>query len=295
MNTQFGAQDSGYDDEADDELNEHLREPGDPDGVVAQDLRHEQEQSIAAHNVVPNDPGAGGQPTPSKGRWKIVFGVVLVLAAVGAAYYVGSQHKTVPAKKSTATTTPRKQISQLIKTVPTAHYDSTTYGIGIDYPNNWAVSDTTAKLTIISPDVSMETPTSQTNGHVIVTVQNQQSAIAGFPADGAMASLGSDKLTYAQPTPVQRAQTFLSYLGYSSADNLDALYLTGDAGYQQGQTIPLSDVIKGNPLVSVSFATCASDSCANETPKPVVLKASGWKDAAFKPIIVNILQSLAIN
>jgi len=218
-----------------------------------------------------------------------------VLAAVGAAYYVGSQHKTVPAKKSTATTTPRKQISQLIKTVPTAHYDSTTYGIGIDYPNNWAVSDTTAKLTIISPDVSMETPTSQTNGHVIVTVQNQQSAIAGFPADGAMASLGSDKLTYAQPTPVQRAQTFLSYLGYSSADNLDALYLTGDAGYQQGQTIPLSDVIKGNPLVSVSFATCASDSCANETPKPVVLKASGWKDAAFKPIIVNILQSLAIN
>lgn len=294
MNTQFGAQDSGYDDEADDELNEHLREPGDPDGVVAQDLRHKQEQSIAAHNAVPNDPGASSQRTPSKGRWKIVFGVVLVLAAVGTAYYVGSRHKA-PAKKSTATTTAHRQNAKPIKTVPTAHYDSTTYGIGIDYPTNWIVSDTAEKLTITSPTVSMETPTSQTNGHVIVTVQNQQPAIAGFPADGAMASLESDKLTYAQPTPVQRAQTFLSYLGYSSADNLDALYLTGDAGYQQGQAIPLSDVIKGNPLVSVSFATCTSDSCANETPKPVVLKASGWKAAAFKPLIVNILQSLAIN
>jgi len=294
MNTRFGASGNGYEDESDDELNEHLLDPGDPDGLVADELQRKQMQNSVVQHSQEDDVIKQGQYPQSKGRWKVIFATVLIVAAVGAAYLVGSRHTTTPTKKQTASTTKRVQPAKAAA-APTTHYDSTTYGVGIDYPNNWTVSDTTDALTIISPNLSMATLTGQTNGHVIVTIHNQQTTVPGFPADGATASLESDKLTYVQPTPVQRAQTFLSYLGYTSANSLDALYLTGDAGYQQAQTIPLSDVIKGNPLVSVSFATCSGSFCANETPKSIALKAASWKDASFKTAVINILQSLAIN
>jgi len=281
-----------YEDDSDDELNEHWHEPGDPDGVVAEEQQRKQEEADAVNSAPAVEMHL--ERRKPKRLWKFVLGVVLLAAAAGAAYWIGSSQASTPSKKPAAQTARQTKPAQNI-TVPTAHYDSATYAIGVDYPNNWVESDTTQKLTITSPSMQMSTLSGQVNGHVIVTVQNQQTTLAGFPANGALASLASDKLTYKQPTGVQRAQTYLSYLGFSSANDINALYLTGDAGYQQGQSIPLADVVKGNPLVSATFASCSDSACAKSTQTPLVLRADSWKNAQFKPAVLSILESLAIN
>jgi hypothetical protein len=193
-----------------------------------------------------------------------------------------------------AQTTNHNETAQMTA-VPSVHYDSTAYGLGIDYPNNWVVADTADKLNVTSPIVNIVTPNGQVAGHVIVTIQNQQTTIVGFPSAGATASLASDKLTYKQPTPVQRAQTYLSYLGYTGASSIDALYLTGDNGYQQGQAIPIDNVVKSNPLVSVTFGKCTTSYCSKDTPTSLMLRADGWSSAQFKTEVLDILQSLTIN
>ncbi len=280
-----------YEDDSDDELNEHWHEPGDPDGIVAKEL-HNQEQARRASS--PDVGDAREKRHKPKRFLKVVLGAAFVMAAAGVVYWIGSDQAATPSKKPVAQTSKSNDKQNAI--VPIVHYDSTAYSIGMDYPNSWAVSDTTEKLTVTSPSMKMSTPGGQINGHVIIAVQNQQTALSGFPTAGALASLASDKLTYKQPTSVQRAQTYLSYLGFSSANTINALYLTGDAGYQQGQSIPLADVIKGNPLVSVTFASCSDSVCAkNSTQTPLVLQADSWKNAQFKSAILNILESLTIN
>ncbi|HSX06320.1 MAG TPA: hypothetical protein VLG92_01205 [Candidatus Saccharimonadia bacterium] len=294
MDAKYSVTGNEYDDDPDDELNEHWHEPGDPDGLVAEEERHSQEQSLRPKGFSGANAQTGEQNGKSKRFWKVVLGLLVLIMAAGAAYWFGSQRAAVPAKKPVGQTSQHSQTTQNV-IAPTTHYDSTIYAIGIDYPNNWVTSDTAQKLTITSPNIAMQATSGQTTGHITVTIQNQQTTLVSFPTAGATASLASDKLTYKQPTAVQRAQTYLSYLGYTSGNELDALYLTGDNGYQQSQTIPMTDVVKGNPLVSVTFSTCGVSYCTKGTPTPVALKATSWQNASFRTTVLNILQSLTIN
>jgi len=285
---------SRYDDESDDELNEHWREPGDPDGVVAAELKLRQG---LGHPKPPHSPVVRYHIKDwhmPRVPWKTVLGVALVLATIGVAYWMGFQRAVHPPKKQTAQSQVHGQTAETV-VAPATHYDSTAYGIGVDYPNNWVVSDTPQKLTITSPNYTLTGLNEQTTGHVIVSVQNQQASVPGFPAGGATASLDSDKLTYKQPTSVQRAQTYVSYLGYNSPSGIDALYLTGDNGYPKGQFVPMSDVVKGNPLIGVTFAKCSTSYCTKGTPAPVTLQAASWQNSKIKPVILNILQSITVS
>lgn len=278
-------------DEADapDVLNEHVEEPGDPDGVVAA----EEEHKLEVERPAPFAPVAKKR----RKRWPVVLLVLLVLAAGAAgAYWFGSHKKaSAPgAKQPTGTHATTSKSSDA--PVPTKHYDSVTYTLGFDYPETWKVSDTAAKLSVTSPAVQLTGVDGKTvEGHVAVNIQNQQATIAGYPAGGALASLASDKLTYKQPTSVQRAQTYLSYLSYKQTNGLDVLYITGDNGYQQGQQVPMSDVAKANPLISVTFETCKTADCSTGTPTPITLLANDWKAASASKDITTLLQSITLN
>src|SRR5262249_437041 len=143
----------------------------------------------------------------------------------------------------------QKSERQLAKPVTaTKHYDSTKYTLSFDYPQNWIVAETDKKLTITSPNYPMKTRSGAEAGHVIVTIQNQQTSVPGYPSGGRVGSMESQKLTYKAPSAVQGSETYLSFLGYSGSTGIDALYLTGDNGYQKGQAISMSDVARGNPL-----------------------------------------------
>jgi len=278
------------------EFNLRVQDPGDPDGVVAAEKRMQWQEKHPIQN--PNPPAAPAAPKPRR-RWPLVviFVVLLIGASIGA-YLIGTHqeskkqsaanHATAPAEK------PSKTQQQV--TTQTKHYNSATYGLSFDYPADWTVSDTTAKLTVVSPAMQLMTAVgAKTDAHVMVTIQNQQTAITGFPTGGAVASLASDQLTYKQPSPVQRAQTYLSFLSYTEPNGLDALYLTGDSGYQQGQAVPMSDIVKGNPLIGVGFVKCTSDACASDKLSPVTLQAGTWKSSNAGKAVASLLESIVIN
>jgi hypothetical protein len=276
-----------------DELNEHVDDPGDPDGVHAAE---EEQRWREEHPLPPVTPG--GAAKRRHPLIKVLIILIVIIAAAFGAYWFGGHEGSTPAKKTgtqhAQTGTPNHPL------VPaetlTKHYDSTIYTLSFDYPATWAVSDTTTKLTVTSPAMQLSAiGGKKVDAHIVVTVQNQQASIPGFPASGALATLASDKLTYKQPTSIQRAQTYLSYLGYSTTNGLDVLYITGDSGYQQGQQVPMSDVVKGNPLISVTFETCASSGCSTGTPVPQTLLASSWLATQASKDVTSLLESIQLN
>jgi hypothetical protein len=283
-----------------DALNEHVESPGDPDGLVAAEERR---KWMAEHTATEAAP----QPKPRrKRRWPVwVLVLVVVAAAAAGVYWFGNKQASKNTSTDTKLSGTAKQsggaTTQTPKTddmpsVPTKHYDSTNYTLGIDYPENWKVSDTATKLTIASPSVALPSADGTTvNGHVVLTIQKQQGSIAGYPSGGATAVLLSKKLSYKQPTSVQRAQTYLSYLSYGKVDGLNALYITGDNGYQQGQLVPQNDVIRADPLIGAVFESCTSDDCATGTPTPLTLMASKWDGLGMGKQLTAVFESLTLN
>jgi len=262
-----------------DELNEHVHDPGDPDGIVE-----------AERDGAPRRTYAGS--TRRKRRWPWLLLVIIVLAGVAyGAYWYGTQQTSKSTPKA-ATPAPTKSAPV---TTSTTHYDSATYSLGFDYPSTWKLSDTTGKLTVTSPSTQLSGLDGKTVGRVIITVQNQQTAIPDFPANGAMASIASDMVTYKQPSEVQRAQTYLSYLGYQSPNGLDALYISGDSGYQAGQQVPMGDIVKGNPLIGITFEACGNSDCAAGTTGPLTLRASDWKSSPLSTVVTGFLESIVVH
>ncbi|MEJ0072885.1 MAG: hypothetical protein WDN27_02235 [Candidatus Saccharibacteria bacterium] len=94
---------------------------------------------------------------------------------------------------------------------------------------------------------------------------------------------------------MQRAQTYLSYLSYANASGLDALYITGDSGYTQGQEVPMSDVVKGNPLISANFEECTSADCSTGTPTMLTLLASKWSGTQTDTDLTALFESLQLD
>ncbi len=279
-----------YPDEPD-ELNEHVQDPGDPDGLVAAEQRKRWQET---HPVPQRTPQAMYRP---KRLWpRIIIVMVVLVAAAFGSYWLGSKQaakKEAEHPKVTRQSNQQQADTNQAATTVTKHYDSSTFTLGFDYPQTWTVNDTPAKLTVSSPATQLVTGTgSKTSVQVVVTIQNHQTAIPGFPAGGAVAALDSDHLTYKQPSSIQRAQTYLSYLSYTGSADLDALYITGDNGYQQGQQIPMNDVTKSDPLISISFNACPDENCT--TVKPVTLNAHDWKSTAVSKAVTNLIQSLVL-
>lgn len=281
---------SGKEPEDLDMLNEHVYEPGDPDGVVAAEQRqHWQERRPAP----PSTPRAEFSP---KRRWLIVSLVALLMAgALGSSYWLGgheaAKHKLVD----------KPQNSALAQTVSTANanqilnYASKNFSLSFSYPGDWLVNDTPSKLTVTSPAMKLKSAVgAKVNAHVVVTVQNQQSSIADFPSSGAIAALPSDLLNYKQPSSDQVAQTYLSYLSYTEPSGLDALYLTGNTSYSQDQAVPESDVTQVDPLISVGFESCQVVTCATGSHDSVTLQASSWKSSPVSSQVVNLIESIVI-
>jgi hypothetical protein len=282
-----------------DTLNEYVLEPGDPDGVIEEEQRQAEAKKRSTQPLTTT-------PVSQKKRraWPVVLLVlVLLAAAIAGSYWFGSRKAAAPAQTTTKATTAPKQ-KAMTKPVALKHYDSTTYTLGLDYPETWTLSDTAARLSLQSPSTEVKTSDGSTsNVRAVITIQNPQttsgakpSVLDNFPADGAVATVSSDKLSYKKPTEVQRAETYLSYLSYGSAKGLDRLFLTGDNGYQQGQLVPVSDVSKGNPLVGVAFATCTNNDCVvSDNPTYQNLERAAYKSSELAKQVTAILESLQFN
>ena len=261
---------------------------------------------IPAENFEPDMPDSFDKPydtyqKPNKHTGRNVFIallVIILLAGAGAgAYFVFLKPKPVTKTANQAAQTSTAATNAAAAAVPTKHYDSTNFNLGIDYPNTWVLADTSGALTVKSPLQDLPTASGTTlSGKIVLTIQNKQTSLPDFAKGDATAVLASDNVAYTKPTSNQRANTYLSYLQYAATTTsgaLDGVYITGDNGYQKGQNVPMSDIVGVDPLVTVTFVSCTDDACA--APKALSVQASSWQANALAKPVKAMLESLAFN
>jgi hypothetical protein len=248
-----------------------------------------------------------GNEKPKK-RWPKVVGIIvaalIVLGALGgAAYYwfVVKVDDTPTATHTTqsdskATNTPQ-QTQNGTTPAETKDYTSTNFPVELKYPPNWTVNDTPTKLTITSPQLDLPAANGETlKGAAVFTIRNKQPSLPEFSKGNAVAVLPSENITYASPATGQRGSTYVSFLQYSATTAkgaLDGIYITGNAGYQQGQAIPMVDVVKVDPLITVTFVSCTT-TCSDASPAANV-SSTVWTAASLQTILENMFKSLAIS
>lgn len=237
---------------------------------------------------------------------KILAVLVLLAALAVLAYWFFTRPKPAPSKQTNTSSQQQstKQQAKQPETSPalisysTKQYSSPNFNLAVTYPDDWTVSDITGsnKLIITSPALQLTDVSGQpTSGKIMLTVQPKQTKLGQFSNGSAVAALQSQKITYLNPTPNQRAQTYVSFLSYAATKSdsaVDALYVTGDIGYQKGQEIPESDVIQADPLVTISFQKCSDAQCA--TGQPMSVAASSWSNSQLSGPLLSMLKSLVL-
>lgn len=242
---------------------------------------------------------------PKSGSKKMLYlGLVaLLVIAAGAGYWLFIKPK--PAAKTTATTTTTATTSTPTAsttepaasgaasiTTTTKKYTSTNFNLAFTYPDDWVIADTgSGVMTVKSPALKLTNSAGQSvSGAVLFNIKNHVQKLTEFDKGNATATRDSIKISYTKPTQTQRANTYVSYLQYATTTTsgaLDGLYITGDSGYLKGQNIPLVDVSKVDPNITITFVDSNS--------KALSIADSMMSDATFSAALLNILKSLSIN
>ncbi len=235
-------------------------------------------------------------------KWLIVVVIVLLLivAVLAVAFWYINRSTPAPASTTTKKTSPTNQAAQQDTPAADANfkdYTSTNFALGLKYPSDWTLNDTAAGLTIISPAQQLPgSAGSPVSGAVVFAVRPPQQSLPEFKTGNAVAVLDSKNVNYTSPAQGQRATTFLSYVQYDTTTvkgALDSIYITGNTGYKKGQAIPMTDVIKTNPLINVYFVQCTS-SC---TPTSTSMNVNGasWTTSQANTTVETMLKSLSLN
>lgn len=255
-------------------------------------------------------------PERRKRRWPRVLGWILVLLLLAGGGFAGwwfvlrDEPADTPKHEPAAQTTPSATKSLNEKPVM-KQYESSSFGLNFDYPEQWTVTDASDKLTVASPVEQLQTADGKKqSGRIVLSVQGKAASLEGFKKGNATAIRDSEKIRYAKPTQSQRAETYLTFLNYAdaSATGLDAIVVSGDNGYKKGQAVPQADVEKGDPHIVISFRSCAatsnaagsgaasssSSSSCNAVGNAVTLPASIWDDRSFAVPVRTMLESLAV-
>ena len=234
--------------------------------------------------------------------------VVLIVGALGAAAYFWfhSSRPTTPAKQPAKTqtqpTTPAAQepTAQDEQTVATKDYSSTAFALSLAYPGDWTPEEVAGKLTITSPVLQLTNASGQTtSGKIVLLVRPHQDKPAEFTAGNIVTVLDSETVNYTRPSSTQAGSTYISYLQYATTKikgGLDGIYITGDYGYKYGQDVKLTEISKLNPLVDVTFVSCADTTCVTATQQPLTISSSVWKsDTTNRPAVDTMLKSFVFN
>jgi hypothetical protein len=266
------------------------------------DADEQSHKSVAEQEVDDLDAASQSMPdysqfTPQlrpKKKWPRVVGwtvlCLILLAGLGAGGWKLAQHKA-PVKPN------QTHQSATPKTVAVKAYTSDNFNLSFSYPGNWTVADTgNGKLTVTSPATQLIDASGQKQtGQIVMMMQTEASAdFSAFKTGNAVAVLDSQKLDYAKPAGTQRADTYISFLQYNTTTvhgALDAVYITGDAGYQKYQTIPEADITKIDPVVAVTFLSCDAASCSG-SKTPTSIASTMWADATFSAPIENMIKSI---
>lgn len=231
----------------------------------------------------------------NKTKYLIILIIVALLAA--ASYWFIIRDKSV--KPASTTKTSQTQInSKSAIATKTQHYSSQNFALEFDYPQDWTVTDNagSGRLTTTSPIMKLKDSSGQdVNGQIIFTIRDHSQKLTEFDKGNSTAVRDSEKIAYTKPSPSQRGSTYISFLQYATSSgggSLDGIYVTGDNGYQKDQAIPLVDVSKSDPILSITFARCNDSKCSK--PVQSSIQGTSWDDSSFSTPLKNMLESLAI-
>lgn len=243
---------------------------------------------------------------------KLLYGAGIVilaafLVAVGIIYFHKhpksnnpSRHQQTAANSSSASSS--AQASTSTNTTPqiqSTSYTSVNYNTSFSYPSSWTVTDNAGSpLTITSPAMQLKAANgSNVLGQIVLTLTNKGNLPKAFGTQAA-AVLASQKITYTNPSPNQAAASYVSFVQYATTTTLggmDAIYLSGNYGYQQAQTIPASDLSSVDPLAYFSFYSCLSSQCSTASGHPLTLAATDWSSSSFSAPLLLILTSFTFD
>lgn len=225
--------------------------------------------------------------------------ILLILGAIGAGVYkfvLNKPEKDKVANQADTSQANQPQASQI--TTATKNYSSQDFALSFDYPEDWTVADgSREELKVISPAIKLKDANGQlVNGQILMTIQSPNLKIVGFESKGnALAVIDSKKINYSKPTQNQRASTYISFLRYDgNSSGLDAIYITGDNGYQKDQAVPEIDIRKVEPIIRIIFGKCADSGCIELQPA-FSIDADSWNDTNLSGPLEAMLQSLVIN
>lgn len=224
----------------------------------------------------------------------ISLSALIILAAIaGGIYWFTLRHKpsvNTPAAEASTSSTQQKASTSGIDTA-TTNYTSGNFNLAFSYPSNWTLSDNGGGvMTVKSPTLPLKNAAGQAvSGSIILTVRDHSQKLNEFNAGNATATRDSTKIAYSKPTQTQRANTYISFLQYATTTTqgaLDGIYITGDSGYQKGQAIPMVDVQKVDPIISLTFV--------DATGKAMSIPNSLWDDATISGPLIALLESFSI-
>lgn len=246
-----------------------------------------------ARSVVPRH-----QKHPAR---QLLIGLVLIVVIGLGVYWLFFSSKASPKHTSASSSKSQTQSSEAknnnVTHVPTHAYNSSDFNVNFNYPDGWAVVDSgNGPMTVTSPSMSLTSASGKAvTGQIIMTVAKQGQLPAKFTAGTALAVLDSQEIAYTQPTAAQTSQTYVSFVQYSSTNTrggLDAIFVTGNFGYQKDQIIPTSDIAGVDPFISLSFSECGNSACTTNLT-PLTIASTSWNQSSFKAPIVTMLSSFA--
>ncbi|HLG90969.1 MAG TPA: hypothetical protein VI336_02295 [Candidatus Saccharimonadales bacterium] len=241
---------------------------------------------------------------PQKPRnpiWKklgITAAVLVLVAALGAGGYWfyknrKSDDKTAGTSQTTQSTAPTAEKI----TTETKKFESASFKLSFDYPGNWAASeDNPEEVTVLSPGVKLKSVDGKdVTGQIYFRIRAKGQPLQGFENGNAVAVLDSQKIAYTNPTQVQRASTYISFLRYAdNTQGLDAIYISGDLGYEKDQDILKSDIEKVDPIISIELYLCPDSGC-KEISGVYGISEEIWNDEEISGPLTSMLESLVIN
>lgn len=230
-----------------------------------------------------------------KKRSRVLMVTLLAVLTIGALGYLYAKQFDISAQQ------PESQSVQTVKpdtseqVAKSERFTSKDMSLSFDYPGNWSVDDSAKGLIRVeSPVVKLADINGESSdSKVVLMIMSKNSEVPGFGDTGATAVRDSEKLTYTSPSQNQRAKTFLSFAGFGRS-GLDAVFVTGDSGYQQGQSIPEDDIKNSDPIISVSFYSCDDAKCADEGSGAYTIKVDEWESSDTLQAVQNILKSVRV-
>lgn len=235
------------------------------------------------------------KPKRNKKRLLIYGLIILINAAIITATTIVLRS---PKKQSVATTASSEnttgsnpEINNNVEPPKNLHYVSDALKLEFDYPSDWRIESSPSNtfITIQSPQTEIKQANGETTkGRVVLEVHAKYTEyFNGTPAiidDKSIIAEDSERITYKNPTTVQRSETNLSFTRSAnvggSANGFDTVFVSGNLAYKAGAMVRTQAYKTINPFIIMYFNPCQEDNCGAYVP-PRVDKAAFKSNQAF--------------